>query len=160
MEKSYEPYAAIKSGDLKRIKRAFADNPDLCQVRPYGQSLILLAVFENQTALLPYLIERGCDLNDGDDEHGLTPLHAAALDHRLEAAKILLAHGAKVDAEDHYGNTPLYRAMFAYPDEMDMVRLLIKHGANPLHSNKSGVSPLDLAEQNQNEAVIKVLRER
>lgn len=47
---------------------------------------------------------------DALDDHGLTALHHAARENNLEAAKILLENGAKIDARDKFGSTPLQTA--------------------------------------------------
>lgn len=157
MEQGYRYYIAIKHGNLAQLKSEFLADPRLCDVRPYGQSLVLLAVFEKQLAVLQFLLDQGCDLNDGDDEDGYTPLHAAALYHQVEAARLLLARGAKVDAEDHNGSTPLFRAVNSYRGNPEMVQLLLQHGADPLHRNHSGFSPLAMAVSHQDDDLIRLL---
>jgi ankyrin repeat protein len=158
MDNEYELYALIRRGDREGLKQLLASDPKLCQARPYGQSLALLAVLENQTGILEDLIANGCDLNDGDDERGLAPLHAAALNDRVEAARLLLAHGARVEAEDRYGDTPLYRAVYAYQGNPEMVKLLLEHGADPAHENQHGVSPLSVADTKQDAQLVRLLR--
>lgn len=41
------------------------------------------------------------------DGHGFTPLHRAAVYGHVETPKVLLARGAKPDARDKEGQTPL-----------------------------------------------------
>jgi ankyrin repeat protein len=141
-------YYMIRNGDLEGLKSAFQDDSDKCNVTPYGQSLLLHAVFENKMNILKFLIEQGCDLNKGDDD-GLTPLHAAALENNREAAATLLSSGAQPNIEDRYGNTPLLRAVYSYEDDLSVISLLIQHGADPLHKNKGGLSPYEFAEKKE-----------
>jgi ankyrin repeat protein len=42
----------------------------------------------------------GFDPNHGDEEIGKTALHAASMEGRPEAVRVLLAHGASVDTRD------------------------------------------------------------
>ena len=71
------------------------------------------------------LLEIGADPNicDNDDS---TPLHHASSQGLLEAARLLLSYGAKVDEKDGEGKTPI---QLAASDEM--VKLLLEHGAVP-----------------------------
>ncbi len=58
-----------------------------------------------------------------------TPLHWAARNGHLAAAELLLTHGAKINAADRFGCTPLWHA--AYPGRhLAMVRLLCERGAD------------------------------
>lgn len=59
------------------------------------------------------LISEGEDVAAADASL-LTPLHVACQQGHLEAARVLVAAGAPVDVQDSYGNTPLWRAVFAF----------------------------------------------
>ena len=71
------------------------------------------------------LLERGADPNIRSDDHS-TPLHQASSRNLLEAARLLLSCGAKLDEKDKRGKTPL---QLAVSDEM--AKLLLQHGAVP-----------------------------
>ena len=71
------------------------------------------------------LLERGADPNICNDDHS-TPLHQASSRNLLEAARLLLSWGAKVDEKDTKGKTPL---QLAASDEM--AKLLLEHGTVP-----------------------------
>ena len=51
----------------------------------------------------------------------------ASLEGHLDVARMLLEHGAEVDAEDHWGKTAYHIALFNGHDEV--VQLLLAHGA-------------------------------
>lgn len=67
-------------------------------------------------------------LIDGYDPRGLyTPLHYAAALPKTDIARILIARGAHVNAEDMSGTTPLMAA--AIGGHAEMINLLLAHGA-------------------------------
>src|SRR5687767_6914356 len=82
---------------------------------------------------------------DVKDRQGFTPLHFAAQQYSLSAAATLLDAGATVDSENSFGNTPLLVAVFNSNGRGDLIRLLRYHGADPLHANASGQTPVGLA---------------
>lgn len=56
------------------------------------------------------LIELGANVNSGDGARG-TPLHKAADRGNVDAARLLLAHGARADVRNERGQTPLVYAL-------------------------------------------------
>lgn len=61
------------------------------------------------------LLELGADVNR-PSAAGATPLHEAVRCHRVESTRLLLAHGARVDAADAHGLTPLELALKTCPN--------------------------------------------
>lgn len=94
------------------------------------------------------LIPQGSDPNL-TDRLGFTPLHLAAQEFALGAARLLLAHGAEVAQVNTFGNTALFTAVFNSRGRGEMIVLLRKAGANPNRLNASGQSPLGLATYRQ-----------
>jgi ankyrin repeat protein len=104
-------------------------------------------------------IDEGYDVNETDAD-GLTPLHMAAINKNYNAAKALLEAGAHVDVQDKWGNTPLWRAVFGTDSTVDLVELLVDHGADPAVENNSGNSPLKLAQRLQKTDYLSVFDKR
>ena len=102
------------------------------------------AALNNNEALVRQLIAEGADINARDRE-GFAPLHFAAQQSAVAAARALLEAGAIVDTANNHGNTPLWTATYNSDGQGDMIRLLREAGADPLHQNMHGVSPLQLA---------------
>ncbi|TAL43997.1 MAG: ankyrin repeat domain-containing protein, partial [Salinibacterium sp.] len=76
----------------------------------------------------------------------LTPLHMACRQGHFEVARLLLEAGAPVDARDSFGNTRLWRAVFAFQGgDPALIRLLLAAGADPDVKNHTDRSPRDMA---------------
>ena len=74
-------------------------------------------------------------------ECGLTPLHVATLFDQLATIDMLLSDGADVSLTDGEGNTALHMAAFL--GHTDIVRALLKVGADPAVRNHLGFSSVD-----------------
>ena len=59
---------------------------------------------------------------------GLTPLHDAARENSLDMAKLLIDHGADVNATDSSGCTPLDRALSKISIDQELEAVLRRHG--------------------------------
>ncbi|HUC69493.1 MAG TPA: ankyrin repeat domain-containing protein [Stellaceae bacterium] len=73
------------------------------------------------------------------------PLHKVAIWGDVVAAKVLLSHGADVNALGEDDDTPLHRAFMAKVNMAEMVKLLLSCGANPDIRNRYRDSPRDEA---------------
>ena len=75
-------------------------------------------------------IEKGADINAGEDNAGWTPLHVAAYSGYKAAVELLAAKGADVNAKDEDGKTSLDWA--THPDNpnasAEIADLLRQHG--------------------------------
>jgi len=109
-----------------------------------GRTALLHAVLSKNLKVMKYLITLGCQINVSD-KNGWSPLHYAAQSGNLEMAQILIDSKIQVDMVDHYGNTALGRAVFNSKGDGEMIKLLLKNGADPNLSNNAGISPLKLA---------------
>jgi ankyrin repeat protein len=74
------------------------------------------------------------------------PLHAAlALGQNAETIRLLLAHGADLNAAQAGGFTPIFSAAIA--NRRDLAELLFSHGANPRQTSDSGKTAADFARE-------------
>lgn len=76
--------------------------------------------------LIPTLLEAGADVNSYGDFKGPV-LFDAVMYNSLNAAAVLLKHGASVNKSNFYGDTPLSLARRYFNHKMEA--LLIAHGA-------------------------------
>ncbi len=92
------------------------------------------------------LLDEGADPNEFND-NGFAPLHLAAWKNQEEAAKLLVESGAVIDLRETANlGTPLLIA--AQHDRLEMVRFLLKQGADREASDLNGHHALALAAGN------------
>ncbi len=72
-----------------------------------------------------YLIAQGADVNY-KDPLGLTPLHWAIADDKVDIIKLLLENKANMKLTNKYGHTPAYAAMLS--NKPECLKVLIDHG--------------------------------
>ena len=90
------------------------------------------------------LLDRGVDANV-QDKYQRTPLHIASTYGKLEIIRLLLEHGAAVNAVDNKGDIPLHKVPQGRHNPQDGVhvtQLLLDHGGNVNALNKEQYTPL------------------
>lgn len=112
---------------------------------PQQRTALHRAAVAGDTAAVKQLLAEGADVGAVDGSL-LTPLHLACQQGHLEVARVLLVAGAPVDVRDSFGNTPLWRAVFAFQGgEPALIRQLLEAGADPDAKNNTDRSPRDMA---------------
>ena len=111
---------------------------------PAGRSPLHYAAMNDEVSKVETLIAGGA-LPDAQDKQGFTALHLAAQQWSTAAATALLDAGASVDLVNSFGNTPLFVAVFNSNGRGELIELLRSRGADPLHANTSGQTPVGLA---------------
>jgi ankyrin repeat protein len=126
-------HLAVRGGHLKvaRVLLEHGANFDLTDNMGKTPLYLLFDGGGNQaTQLAQYLLEYGADVNTRT-MNGWTPLHKASFRGWIEISRILLDHGANVNAENQ-GETPLHlvsRRDYSYTQRgVDMAQLLLQHG--------------------------------
>jgi len=133
--------SSVAHGNLYSVKALAASG---FPVRPFFlDSTWWMRQFSRHPAMLQYLIERGADVNTptrenpsagrryygssgppyGVDQADVTwtPLMAVLAAGSVEAARILIEHGADVHARDSYGRTPMTTAISNCPQAIEML---------------------------------------
>ncbi|KAM3347479.1 hypothetical protein ACQJBY_021435 [Aegilops geniculata] len=94
-------------------------------------------------------------------DHGAGALHLAASGQNLEVCEYLVEDvGVNVDAVDEAGRTPLVWAIIVKGGQVDIVRYLLDHGANPDNAGRTGITPLHEAVERGHCEVLELLLSR
>ena len=118
---------------------------------------LYLAVWFGLKSTTEELLSRGyCHVND-ENAYGHTVLDLAVRKGFLDIVRVLLAHGAQVDAADSMGRTPLALAMER--GDVELIKILVSHDANPYLSSRFGVAPIRRAADDKNHVILKLLVE-
>lgn len=144
-------WLAARSGDLESAKLLVAAGANVNDEDAWGVSATTLAAHSGFGDLVEFLLEKGADPNAS--KAGFTAIHAAILRRDVKSVSALLARGADASAplkvwtptrrssdDFHFhpawiGATPLWLA--ARFSEAGLMRLLAKHGADPLFVQKA-----------------------
>jgi len=166
-------FEAIKAGDLPQVTALIEADPSLLNATgENGQSALVTAKYLRNEEIVRTLEEHGATLDifaaamlgrtelieelvggnrslaSALSRDGWTPLHLAAFFGELEAARVLLNHGAVVNASSTNAmrNTPLHAAAAGRSSEI--AKLLLDRGASPNARQHGGWTPLHAAAQN------------
>jgi len=119
---------AVREDDLDLADLLVRAGADAKAANRYGVTAIYLACVNGNPAMIERLLKAGVDANAAGPE-GETALMTAARTGRVEAARVLLAHGAAVDAREMWhGQTALMWA--AAQRHAGMIRELVARGAD------------------------------
>ncbi len=136
---------AARVGDLDSMKLLVAAGANVNDADAWGVSATVLAAHSDYEEMVEFLLDKGADPNLA--QAGFTALHDAIMRRDEKMVAALLAHGADANAplktwtptrrSSHdfnfgpalVGATPFWLA--ARFDEPNVMRLLVKHGADP-----------------------------
>jgi ankyrin repeat protein len=130
-----------------------------------GETELMGAAADGCTKAIGILLNHGAQI-DARDNSGETALmkgvsgvarsECSEQNNNVDAMNALLDAGAQVNAEDNQGKTALMKA--AEEGHLDIVKLLLAHGADPNDTNHEFLSALDLATQKNRTGVIELLQ--
>jgi ankyrin repeat protein len=179
--------AAVALERADDIERLLREEPRALKPGERFGTLIVRAAGRSSGRLLERLIELGADVNVSDQEEtsidgtrGYTPLHAAAWEGNDDAVRVLMKHGADVNArESKYDSTPagwanynrrLHTRDLILRGPIDMIQAiefdvteripqLLKTDPEALHRPFRGKTPLEWAKAAKNFEAAKYLEE-
>ncbi len=123
-------------------------------LRSYA-TLYRLAESGQTQALLEHLVELSAEL-PADTDPPNWALIAAAEANQIETARALLASGANVEGASQRSYIhPLWKA--AKRGHVEMVKILLEHGADPSATDNAGTTALDYARRYSKVNVVQLL---
>jgi ankyrin repeat protein len=136
---------AVREGAMQVVQALLAD-PGVQVDAPAlnGNTALMMAAYKRNPAAAEALLARGAAVN----RPGWTPLHYAAASGDDAIARMLLQHGARVDAPSPPASgsfTPLMMA--AREGHPDSARLLLAQGADTALKNGEGLTAAQIAER-------------
>jgi ankyrin repeat protein len=132
---------------IAMLLRLGARVPDVSKWAPY--------YYFKHEATAAFLLEHGMNPNHMN-WHRFTLLHHMAAEGELGKARLLLDHGADIDAlDDEYCSTPL--GVAARRGQRALVELLLERGADPTAAGASWATPLAWAEKRGHHDVVQLL---
>lgn len=145
-EPTLDAFEAAALGRRDQLRELLVEGGDehLEHRSPDGFTPLHLACFFGRADVVELLLEAGADANAvADNPSRLQPLHSAAASRKREIVESLLRDGASVNARQAGGYTALHAAV--QHGDLDMTRLLLEYGADPLQADDEGRTAVDRA---------------
>lgn len=144
-------YLALQRGDIDQIERHIFWGADINKAGPNGQMPLHIAAEKGRPIVTELLLEHGADIN-GRDSKAKTPLHTAVMSGRTQVAEFLIKRGAEFKP-----NKLLEEMVSNSVTDRDVIRLLLKNGADINHISDQGLTPLLVAIKQDNRVLVKLL---
>lgn len=133
-----------RAGNLDALNQDLDKGADIDAFDTLSQTALIAAVSQNHFAAAELLLKRGAKV-DLADPAGWTPLiHATYAASNPDVLKLLLDHGANINAHNDRGVTSLYIASSVGREAQ--VQFLLAHGADPSLATTSGYTAKRVAQ--------------
>jgi ankyrin repeat protein len=153
-------FEAAALGDRDRVERLVDQDRTLVNgVAEDGFGPLGLASFFDHEPVVRLLLERGARVDQpSSNALGVMPLHSAVAARSVPITRLLLARGAPVNARQgnpETGFTPLMEA--AMNGQVEMVNLLLEHGADRTLRDDKDLTAADHARQRGHAKLVDLL---
>ncbi|XP_049946759.1 ankyrin-3-like [Schistocerca serialis cubense] len=154
-EKGKMLIAAAKEGSVSNVRALLTEGADVEAMDQNQHNALVWAAARGHVEVARLLLEKGADVNARDRWRN-TPLHHAAWNNEAAVVRLLAASSADCNARDSSGDTPLHDA--ARRGQADAATALLEAGADREVRNNGGDTPLALAEWNNHQRLVDILR--
>jgi len=179
--RTMELHSAIARGKTEQASQILKDNAQLAQESANGEKAIHVAAEFSREEMVKPLIDAGADPNAQTERIKETPLHMAstpgvtitllrngakpnvmghrknsplheAADDNFKVGEYLIQAGAKVNAQNKFGYTPLHNAVTA--ENTELIRVLIDNKAKVNIQSDQGRTPLHVSRSEQTAQIL------
>ena len=148
---------AVRNSDTATIQRLIDAGAQIGAVNNVGSNAYSCALYSDRLDLLPFLLEKGLKV----DADGGQSFRQAVYSRQREAVKFFLKAGIDPDLrcpDQVFPYSPTAVQVAGENDDVDMVRLLVDHGADVTLTDDNGVRPFLAAVFNRNVTLQRYLR--
>jgi uncharacterized protein len=151
-------FEATSTARLDRVKELVQADPGLASAwSADGFTALHYAAFFNHPEVATHLVNAGANVGAvSRNNMKVMPLHSAVATGAVEVVRLLIAHGADVNARQQDEFTPLHGA--AENGNIEIVQMLLAANASVNSRKEGGKTPLGIAEEKQRDEVITLLR--
>jgi len=143
-------------------KLLIAKGADISIKTATGQTPLMFACYHSEE-IARLLVSKGAEINVKDGTGAFSICISAIMDGSvpITLAEFLLSKGANVDETNTTGPVAGYTSLMivARNKKPDLVKFLIKNGANVNAKAKDGATPLSMAAKEKDTAMIKLLKD-
>lgn len=148
-------------GRLDLVRLLLLRGADIAAPDAFGRQAIHHAVSVANLEVIDWLLHSGADASAPTTPEQNTPLHLAAGPRCYGCMELLLAAGARLDARNALGQTPLHLAMFSdIIHGADQIGWLLGHGADASAVDRRGLTVAHYAALANNVAALAILHDR
>jgi len=155
-KRTLDIFEAASLGRIEQLKERLRDSATLNSFSPDGFTALHFACYFGQPEAAQVLVGQGAKVDIvANNPTQVMPLHSAASARNLVAARLLLEHGAPVNARQQAGWVPIHAA--AQNGDAPMVDLLLQHGADAGMVNDDGKTPAAIAQEKGHTQLVAIL---
>ncbi|MBV1916851.1 MAG: ankyrin repeat domain-containing protein [Sphingomonadaceae bacterium] len=148
----YKFLEAVKKKDVVKVEERLSEpGSTVIHSRDVsdGRGALHIVIEMRDAAWLRYLVGKGANVNMRDNE-GVAPLQLATSLGWIEGVELLVSRKADLDESNDTGETPLISAV--HRRDTNLMRILLKGGADPDRADNSGRSARDYARLSSKDA--------
>jgi ankyrin repeat protein len=149
-------FAAARAGRTDILQALIEAKFPLETKSPEGYTALILSAYDEHPDALKLLLSAGAN-PCAFDRHGNTALMGALFKGDSHIATMLIDTRCPIDQTNYAGETALtFAALFG---RLEMLPVLVAHGANPNHKDARDATALQIVQQQRNQSAVDSMRQ-